>query len=291
MKTWTSSDPRWQALSQTERAAAMALMEANARNPDDAKHVLGAIINRSQKTGDPLGDHVSKPIYQPTIEPSQQARLDGILRDPNFQTLKAWAERRLAGQEPDPVQGATHFLAPESTMLALERKDPNKYKNWGPRGANWTGYDPATGSYKGVVMRDGSHAFLAPDGSYNAPRAQPSINGGYGVSPTGAAGVSGPIQTANPTSPDTLKVFNDTGPAKPKETLVAGSSAPMGGDAGGLLAGLFGDGGNVFQSLMASTPPPAPKVETAEIPTVPVRQVDPAQLLAIVQRRQKLGSA
>lgn len=287
MKTWTSSDPRWQALSPVQRATAMALMEANRRNPADAKNVLGAIINRSQKTGDPLGDHVSKSIYQPTIEPSQQARLDSILKDPSFADLSGWAERRIAGQEADPVQGATHFLAPESTMLALERQDPGKYKNWGPRGANWTGYDPATGSYKGVVMRDGSHAFLAPDGAYDAPKVQGSINGGYGNSPTGAGGISGPIQTATPTPVPTQ--FNDFKPQPASRTMVA--SGGSSGDASGLLGALFGEDQNVFKSLMSQAAQPAlmaaPAPQMSEVRT---RPVDPSQLLAIVQRRQKLGS-
>ena len=176
---WTASDPTWQSLNKYQRAAAMALMEADRRNPSDARDALGAMINRSAHEGVDLGEHVSRPIYQPTIEPSQQARLSKIINSGDFSNLTSWAERRSTGQEPDPVSGATHFLAPEKTMLALEAQNPAKYKNWGPRGANWTGYDPSKGEYKGVVMRDNSHAFLAPDGAYSvAAKMSPAADPG-----------------------------------------------------------------------------------------------------------------
>ena len=170
---WTKSDPAWQALNKYQRAAAMSLMEADRMDPQSARNALGAMINRSAREGVDLGEHTSKSIYQPTIEPAQQARLSKILRTGDYHNLTAWAERRSNGQEPDPVSGATHFLAPEKTMLALEAKNPAKYKNWGPRGANWTGYDPDKGEYKGVVMRDGSHAFLAPEGGHSVAYKMP----------------------------------------------------------------------------------------------------------------------
>lgn len=131
---------------------------------------------------------------------------------------------------------------------------------------------------------------LAGGGGDHLPR-NGSMNGGFGTNPTGDAGVSGPIQTANPVAADTR--FNAPvapDPAKATTKSPGGGGSPLGGNADGLLAGLFG-GGNVFQSLMASTPPAIPTAPQAQIPTVPVRQVDPASLLAIVQRRQKLGSA
>jgi hypothetical protein len=167
--SWTRSDPRWAKLSAPERAAAMALMEADRRNPLDARNAAGAMINRAAKSGQDLGEHVSRKIYQPTIEPAQQRRLNSILKSPEFGDLKGWVDRRMGGLEADPVNGATHFLAPPSTMLALERSNPSKYKNWGPRGANWTSFDPASGQYRATVLQDKSHHFLAPEGKHSVP--------------------------------------------------------------------------------------------------------------------------
>ena len=117
-----------------------------------------------------LGDHASEHrTYQPLIEPKQLARLPRLLKRPEYARLTSLAQRRWEGQEPDWAKGATHFLAPEKTMVALHRQNPDKYHNWGPLknsrgvpGQNWTGYNPETGSYRGVRFRDGSHAFLIP---------------------------------------------------------------------------------------------------------------------------------
>lgn len=158
MAYWGDTDPIWLSLSAPQKAAAMALLEANNANPNDATNVLGAMINRAQAEGVDLGEHVSGKIYQPTIESTQQDRLPEMLQHPAFQHLTDLAQRRMSGETPDWVQGATHFLAPEQTMLSLEAKEPNKYRSW--RG--WTGYDDESGSYRGVVMRDDSHAFLIP---------------------------------------------------------------------------------------------------------------------------------
>lgn len=208
---WTRNDPRWQSLDAYHRAALMSLMEADGANPQSARNALSAMINRAAKSKEDLGEHVSKPIYQPTIEPAQQARLDRLMKSVAYENLADWGKRRAAGQEADPVSGATHFLAPESTMLKLEASNPSKYKNWGPRGANWTGYDPGTGSYKGVITRDGSHAFLAPEGAFSAggeagPQAvasaapPPILQGGYGRE-SGPAVASAAPPTPGP-SPD-----------------------------------------------------------------------------------------
>lgn len=156
---WAAHNETWKGLSGTEKAAAMALLEADGANANDARNALAAMINRAGKGGEDLGAHVSRSIYQPTIEPAQERRLERVLRSPEFADLKGWAERRVAGQESDPVQGATHFLASEDTMLALEAKEPRKYKSW----RKWTGFDGK--SYRGVITRDGSHAFLAPEGA------------------------------------------------------------------------------------------------------------------------------
>jgi len=163
---WTTNNETWKTLTPTQKAAAMALMEAG--NISDAKNALGAMINRSDKEGVDLGTHVSGRIYQPTIEPSQEARLDSIIKKPEFKQLTDVAEQRLNGLTPDWSNGATHFLAKPSTMLNLENKNPDKYKNWGPRGANWSGYDEKTGKYGNQVMEDNSHAFLTPEGAHSA---------------------------------------------------------------------------------------------------------------------------
>lgn len=156
---WAASDPTWAKLSPFQKAAAMALMEADGMDPQAARNALGAMVNRAAKNGEDIGAHVSQKIYQPTIEPAQQQRLSKIINTKAFDDLTAWAARRAAGEEADPVQGATHFLASEKTMLALESREPQKYKSW----RKWTGFDG--NEYKGVITRDGSHAFLAPEGA------------------------------------------------------------------------------------------------------------------------------
>jgi hypothetical protein len=163
---WTANNETWKTLTPAQKAAAMSLMEAG--NISDAKNALGAMINRSDKEGVDLGTHVSGKIYQPTIEPSQEARLNVILKKPEFKQLTDVAEQRMSGLTPDWANGATHFLAKPSTMLNLESKNPDKYKNWGPRGANWSGYDEKTGKYGNQVMEDNSHAFLTPEGVHSA---------------------------------------------------------------------------------------------------------------------------
>jgi hypothetical protein len=176
MAYWADRDRLWLSLTPAQKAAAMALMEANSGDAQGAVNVLGAIYNRAEADGHDLTASVSGKRYQPTIEDTQRARLPQIVNSPAFQHLTGIAERRGKGEIGDWVQGATHFLAPEKTMLALEAKEPSKYKNWGPRGANWTNYNPETGSYQGVVMRDDSHAFLRPDGQNPKPQSQPSQN-------------------------------------------------------------------------------------------------------------------
>ena len=195
MAYW-GNHPVWQKLGPTQKAAAMALLEADLQggkiNLEAAKNALGAMINRADKVGQDLGEHVSGKAYQPTIEDAQFQRLPRIIASPEFQQMTALAEARLAGAVPDWVKGATHFLAPEKTMLALEAEEPGKYKNWGPRGLNWTGYgkDPSRpNEYAGVVFRDGSHAFLAPEGAHSANF------GGAGGNPIVA-------RSAIPTPPD-----------------------------------------------------------------------------------------
>ena len=187
--TWTASDPTWARLTDAQKAAVMSLMEAGTNNVEDARHAAGAMVNRSSLSGVPLGKHVSGAIYQPTIEESQHSRLAKILSSPQFGDMTDWVSQRQAGQVPDPVNGATHFLAHPKVMLSLESQNPSKYKNWGPRGANWTGYDPNTGQYSGQVFADKSHAFLIPK-EMQALGAKPT--GDYGGEMTAAASAPDP---------------------------------------------------------------------------------------------------
>ncbi len=246
MGPWTASDQRWQSLTPYQRAAAMSLMEADKADPDAARNALGAMINRARKSNVDLGWHVSQKIYQPTIEPAQQARLDRILRHPEFNNLTTWAQRRHAGEEADPVNGATHFLAHPKVMLALEAREPGKYKNWGPRGANWTGYNPQTGQYRNQTHADASHAFLAPEGRYEfgPPSAattpppsgvqtiaasalpQPTSRPQTAASMPPAARAAGSVQTAAirpPDMPDAEPMFRIP---KPKRTAALAPPQP-----------------------------------------------------------------
>lgn len=154
-ETWTNTNPYWQVMSPYQRAAAMSLMETG--DPADATNVLGAMVNRARSDKADLGVQVGTKIYQPSIEPTQEARLDKIIRSQHFQDLSKKAESYWTGKEEVPHK-ATHFLASEQTMLALERNDPQKYKSW----RNWTGFNPQTGEYSNVAFRDKSHAFITP---------------------------------------------------------------------------------------------------------------------------------
>lgn len=167
IKGWTRYHRGFNSLNQFEKAATIALMEADGGRYEDAKNAAGAMVNRAGKLGEDLGKHVSRQIYQPTIEPAQMRRFNSIVASPNHSKLVTWIQNRVNGLEPDNVKGATHFLAHPRTMLTLYRKNPNKYHNWGPfknskgkPGLNWTGYNPKTGTYRGQVFLDRSHAFL-----------------------------------------------------------------------------------------------------------------------------------
>lgn len=202
-------DRSWQQLDPYQKAAAMALLEADSKGSKisfaDARNALGAMVNRADKEGADLGDHVSGKIYQPTIEPSQYARLQSVTRMPEFQALTELARGREAGEIPDWVGGATHFLAKPDVMLRLEADDPQKYRSW----RKWTGYDDATGKYANEVMSDSSHVFLAPEGRHSAgqslvgdppPPSEPG-EGGYDTpSPL-------PTASASPGLPKLAELF------------------------------------------------------------------------------------
>lgn len=248
----------------------MALLEADVRNGKidiaSARNALGAMLNRAAKEGVDLGDHVSQRIYQPTIEDAQFARLSKIVGSPEHTQLVELTQRRLAGEEPDWVQGATHFLASEPTMLALEAREPSKYRSW----RQWTGFDPETGQYRGVIMRDQSHAFLAPEGAYSAPAGSSS---------------SQPPEVQTSAQPAHASVSQPS-------LGTAGSQAA----SGGLLADLFGDADAVntddmrqaFKAIDSNR-----NVEPLSEGTLPLkrRPVDLSRLMAILQSRMNLGTA
>jgi hypothetical protein len=165
--TWTATDATWKGLGSYEKAAAMALLEADKANPEEARNVLASMINRAKKRKYDLGESVSSRAYQPSFEPKQQARLSGILKDPNFTPLVQWAASYESGNEDDPTGGATHFLAEPSVMLSLEAQNPAKYSSsW----RNWTRYDPASRQYGALTFKDSSHHFLAPEGKFSVKR-------------------------------------------------------------------------------------------------------------------------
>jgi hypothetical protein len=188
---WTRTNPTWSKLNPFQRAAAMALMEADGMRIDDARNVLNAIINRAAKGGENLGSHVSGKIYQPTSEAAQERRLGRILSSPQYRELVSYAQARAEGRVQDTVGGATHFLAHPEVMIAYQRKNPDKYHDWGPfpnskgkPGINWTGYDPKTKKYANQTVSDRSHAFLAPEGLYQGSGGAPAPQGSQGGPPT-----------------------------------------------------------------------------------------------------------
>lgn len=170
VRGWTRYNKTFNQLNPYEKAAAIALMEADGKRYEDAKNAAGAMVNRAVKLKEDIGRHVSRSIYQPTIEPAQERRLGSILRSSAHKNLTQWIENRAKGLVPDPVKGATHFLAHPKVMLRLSNGvrwsaskggfvgNSRKYYSW----PLWTGYDPRTGTYKGQVFTDRSHAFLIP---------------------------------------------------------------------------------------------------------------------------------
>jgi hypothetical protein len=156
------------------------------------------MVNRARHDKVDLGDQVGSKVYQPSFEPAQEKRLADIIRNPQFHKLAGVAEEYWANNRPVP-HTATHFLAPESTMLALEAKEPNKYKSW----RDWTGFNPETKSYGHVAFRDTQHAFLNPD----APAATNPQPPGIAQVPRGAT----PVEY-DPFDADTAKLLAQISP-------------------------------------------------------------------------------
>ncbi len=276
----------WRSLSGPERAAAMALLEADIRNGridvDSARNALGAMINRSARDRVDLGEHVSQRIYQPTIEDKQFARLSRVIGSPEHRQLTELAQSRLTGQTEDWVQGATHFLAPEKTMLALEAREPMKYRSW----RKWTGFNPQTNEYNGVLFRDGSHAFLAPEGAYSAPAQS-------GAQKLQVAQVDPQTPPSPAPSPSTRTTF--------QPSVSAGQPHANASVDAGLLGSLFSapvsgiPAGTLNSNAEQQTPSP-PQAQP-EAPVSPVghgfsiasKPIDLRRLMAVLQNRTKPG--
>lgn len=122
-------------------------------------------------------------------------------------------------------------------------------------------------------------------------QAQGSINGGMGISPTGSAGISGPIHTANPVGPETLSGFSDFKPVTAPETQVAGADG-MGmldfNDATlGSALGQFGS----WLGKMGGKQEKPPSVNMVEARAfAPNVRLEPNVVAALLQKRAKLGT-
>jgi hypothetical protein len=309
--SYWGNNPEWTRLSSREKAAAMAALEADLVGGkidiDSARNALGAMINRAARDGVDIGEHVSGKIYQPTIEPAQFQRLRQVLGSPEHRQLMELYDGRTSGREPDWVQGATHFLAPERTMLALEAREPNKYRSW----RKWTKYDDAKGEYAGVTLRDRSHAFLAPEGAFSAKF-------GDGTAPApGAPGAPGaPVAAAAPGAMPEPGGLGDAPPTPNGGWLAqiqAEAPAPA-KPAGGMLGTLFADvdakaasepaAGGWLGQLAATFDPPgepeAPGRRAPELaddnaadlasPKIKRPRVDMKRVAAILQSRARLGT-
>ena len=177
-KNW-GRDKTWRSMGPYQMVAAMAILETR-KNKDGtfcficSENIVHTIINRASLDGDKLAAHVSKPIYQPVIEPHQYKVLSRYVGTQEHKKLSEIAFKRHTGQIKDKVNGATHYLVHPRVMVSLQKKQPCKYWSWGPfkckgkTGANWTGYDPSTKRYRNQVLVDSDHAFLVPQGKHSA---------------------------------------------------------------------------------------------------------------------------
>lgn len=108
-----------------------------------------------------------------------------------------------------------------------------------------------------------------------------SMNGGYGMSPTGAAGIAGPVQTSTPKD-DVSALFKDFVPGV--QTATPSDTKPGGG-----VALPFG-----FK-LAGASPDALPQIPQAQAPQTDVLagldmgQLDMSKLFALAQQRRKVG--
>lgn len=177
-KNW-GQDKTWRSMDKYQMVAAMAILETK-KNKDGSfciecsKNIVHSIINRASLDNTSLENSVSSAIYQPVIEPYQYKVLARYVGNKEHRELSYEAFKRHTGQIKDRVNGATHYLVHPRVMVALTKKKPCKYWNWGPfkcngkPGGNWTGYSPSTKRYRNQVLVDSDHAFLAPQGRHSA---------------------------------------------------------------------------------------------------------------------------
>lgn len=143
-----------------------------------------------------------------------------------------------------------------------------------------------------VNLWSGKYERLGGGGGAPTPeQRQGSINGGMGMSPTGVAGVAGPIQTqeAGHAVAD-QPAFKDF-----QTTVTPAPAAPAGGGGPGFtpdfnvadLAGALGQfGGKIGQMLAANAPKP-PAVNLVQ-PAGP--RVDLGTIMQVLARRQRKGN-
>lgn len=171
MSDWRN-DGVWRNLTPSQRLALMGLLERDGGDYASGINTIHANINRARaldwdtdrvlnfKGRGRDGTPNRYGWFQPLDEPGQRARADALLKHPDFALYDAEAQAAINGFVPDRVGGATHYLSKPGTMLALEAREPGKYKSW----RSWTGFDPATREYRNQTAVDRSHAFLAPEG-------------------------------------------------------------------------------------------------------------------------------
>lgn len=188
MTDWRSSAV-WRNLTPSQRLALMGLLERDGNDYESGINTIHANINRARSldwdTDRVLNYKGARNRYgwfQPLDEPGQRARVESLLNHPDFALYDAEAQAVLNGFAPDRVAGATHYLAKPGTMLALEAREPQKYKSW----RSWTGFDPGTGQYRNQTVADRSHAFLAPQGA--APEGEGKLPELSLIAPDGSNG-------------------------------------------------------------------------------------------------------
>lgn len=125
-------------------------------------------------------------------------------------------------------------------------------------------------------------------------QAQGSMNGGMGVSPTGSAGIAGPIHTADPTQHDIPSQFVDFKPqAEPATRMALGGpqseSLVMLDFNDANISDAIGQFGDWVGSYLSKMQPKPPSVDMAHA-RAPNVQISPNVVAALLQKRAKPGN-